>query len=131
MGPSFEGILRKHDLQSRSTDGQRLHVPLQHYPPEKSNPTLEAPLGLHLPIKKAMLPGPLTMPAVRCPESAWLLREAAGTSEEVAWGLALAGWGGPGYTKGRAIKGKGSAVLSAGWVILFNSSGKWELKLGI
>lgn len=110
---------------------QRLHVPLQHYPPEKSNPTLEAPLGLRLPINKAMLPGPLTIPAVQCPESAWLLREVAGTSEEVAWGLALAGWAGPGYRKGKAIKGKGSAVLSAGRVILFNLSGKWELKLGI
>lgn len=64
---------------------------------------------------------------MRCTESAWLLTEAVGTSEEVA----LEGWGGPGYTKGRVIKGKGSAVLYAGRVILFNLSGKWELKLGI
>lgn len=49
----------------------------------------------------------------------------------MASGLDLERWDGPGYEKGRVVKGWESAVLCAGQVILSDLSGKWELRLGI
>lgn len=68
----LKGVLSEHDLQSRSTDGQRHHVPLQPYPlcKEQSHPW--GSMRPLLPTHKGMLPGTLTMPAVWCRESAWL-----------------------------------------------------------
>lgn len=52
-------------------------------------------------------PSSSIMPAVWGRESAWLIRE-------VAWGLDLERWGGPGYAKGRVSKGKGVSCVVSG-----------------
>lgn len=49
--------------------------------------------------------------------------------ENEAWELDLERWNGRGYAKGRVIKGGTQECCVQ--VILFDLSGKWELRLGI